>query len=300
MAGVDDDLMQLMKNTKGLQISLGDMKLLNTIHQYIQLPAVRLGLLDASKSVEEPSPAGHEAPAVNFQISARRKQVTAQPGPAFLLVQAAGVDNMSQLRECLRRCSDPNAQPPGLDGWTALHSAVANGHIENARALYKHGRTPLNPNIKCHGIGWTPLHYAVEFRRFEIIKFLCECCGANVFIRDWMGLTAEEMGWRNHRETVASQKKAEQFLSNLDSARKASAQNTKRSLPANVDRMFRLLRTVRIMALSRCLLLVMAHLKQTVLARRGHECCTPSRDTLLCGLHGLRRIFVQKTLRFLY
>ena len=40
--------------------------------------------------------------------------------------------------------------PRAQDGWTALHSAVANGHIENARALYKHGRTPLNPNIKCH------------------------------------------------------------------------------------------------------------------------------------------------------
>ena len=35
------------------------------------------------------------------------------------------------------------------DGWTALHSAVANGHLANARALLEHGRTPLNPDIQC-------------------------------------------------------------------------------------------------------------------------------------------------------
>ena len=72
---------------------------------------------------------------------------------------------------------------------------------------------PVVPSLSHHlwqGIGWTPLHYAVEFRRFQvrnivallvralapstqccracvqIIKFLCECCGANVFIRDWV------------------------------------------------------------------------------------------------------------------
>lgn len=298
MADFDKDVLRIMKNIQSLQISPKDKRLLNTIHQFAlstQLDQFRIRKSDAKERRLE----GHEATAVNFQLDARRKGEKGIPGPAFLLVQAAGMDNEPLFRQLLAECPNVDAQPPGWDGWTALHSAVANGHIANARALREHSAS-LNANIQCHYIGWTALHYAVDFCRVEMVEFLCKRCGANIFVRDWMGSTAEELGLRNRREARASLEKAERFLESVDATYVSKGVGAGMPSPPKAeDHILGLLRRLRVTSLSRCLLLVMAHLHDKLRVRRECTGRIKNRTMLIRRCRGLERTFVKTIVQFL-
>ncbi|WP_199617707.1 ankyrin repeat domain-containing protein [Paenibacillus alkalitolerans] len=92
----------------------------------------------------------------------------------------------------LDRGADINLK--GKDGKlnnTALHASIAGNHINIVKLLLTHG---ADINSQCEGEtrkGFTPLHVAAHFNRFEIAKMLLEN-GANPLMRNSESLTPSE------------------------------------------------------------------------------------------------------------
>lgn len=70
-------------------------------------------------------------------------------------------------------------------GWTPLHYACTNGHIEVAQFLLTNGATVDSRSLN----GTTPLMMAVQSGNEELVKLLLDK-GANIQIRNNLGLTA--------------------------------------------------------------------------------------------------------------
>ena len=61
-----------------------------------------------------------------------------------------------------------NKNPPLNDGWTPLHSAAEEGHVDIVKYLIPH-LEDKNPALDS---GWTPLHSAALYGHLEIVKCL--------------------------------------------------------------------------------------------------------------------------------
>lgn len=75
------------------------------------------------------------------------------------LHDAAATGNLSQIIKLLQQATDPEEEINTLTdtGWTALHHAARNGHVEVVGYLVDHGADP--DKLTC-GLCYTPLHLA--------------------------------------------------------------------------------------------------------------------------------------------
>lgn len=105
------------------------------------------------------------------------------------LIDAAGNGDIYQLRAELAAITDINAVD--VDGTTALHEAVLNGHTECVRILLDHG---ADVNIQ-NADGNTPLYLAVRRRHVECIKLLL-AYGADVNIENNNNVTPVHVAMR--------------------------------------------------------------------------------------------------------
>ncbi len=87
----------------------------------------------------------------------------------------------------LVRAANP-AAPHG--GWTGLHTAAQQGHLETVRLLLEHG---ADPNAREAGDNTYPLHWAAANRRVEIVRALLDAGGDVHGIGDVHELDA--IGW---------------------------------------------------------------------------------------------------------
>jgi hypothetical protein len=78
-----------------------------------------------------------------------------------------------------------NVNVKDVNGWTPLHYAAENGHVEIARLLLQNG---ADVNAKGYD-GWTPLHFAAIFGHVDILHLLVEN-GANLEEQDNHGSRA--------------------------------------------------------------------------------------------------------------
>ena len=70
-----------------------------------------------------------------------------------------------------------NVNARDIDGWTPLHQAAENGHVEMARLLVSELGADVNAR-DCSG--WTPLHLAAENGHVEMARLLVSEFGAEV------------------------------------------------------------------------------------------------------------------------
>ncbi len=88
---------------------------------------------------------------------------------------------MTLVRMLLDEGSDPNGSTP--DGWTPLHTALYENHVELTRMLLERGAA-VNARVTFgaqHGV--TPLHCAAWMDRLAVAEELVER-GAGLSIRD--------------------------------------------------------------------------------------------------------------------
>ena len=60
--------------------------------------------------------------------------------------------------------------PGEFGGWTPLHDAAKNGHLEICRLIAQH----LEDKNPRDVIGWTPLHWAAEHGHFKICQLIAQ------------------------------------------------------------------------------------------------------------------------------
>ena len=91
-----------------------------------------------------------------------------------------------------------DSKAKGDDGLTALHHASDNGHFEIVKYLME--TCDVETEAKdCDGL--TALHYASENGFLEIVKYLIETCQVDISITDNAGKTAYDI----YQETMTSQ-----------------------------------------------------------------------------------------------
>ena len=83
------------------------------------------------------------------------------------LVDAAQGGDVRQVREWLAHGADPNAK----SRWIPLHAACADGGYEVAAVLVEAGS---DVNRYDDDDGYTPLHWAIEYDRTDVVRFLLD------------------------------------------------------------------------------------------------------------------------------
>lgn len=102
----------------------------------------------------------------------------------------------------LRRAVDVNEQESGW-GYTPLHLAAKEGHIETVKALLEHGAQVNAQNL----YGWTPLHVAAVRNYTDITRLLLDR-GGDITVEDNYGQTPVEAAeGKGHHEMVELLKK---------------------------------------------------------------------------------------------
>jgi ankyrin repeat protein len=101
--------------------------------------------------------------------------------PPTALHEAAADGDLDALRDLLASGCDPNA-PDDKEGWTPLHWAVKNGHVEAARLLLDEGARVGAQYLQ----RYTPLHLAVADNRVDAVRLLL-ARGADPNQRDFAG-----------------------------------------------------------------------------------------------------------------
>eukprot|EP00123_Amoebidium_parasiticum_P007677 comp18278_c0_seq1/m.19296 comp18278_c0_seq1/g.19296 ORF comp18278_c0_seq1/g.19296 comp18278_c0_seq1/m.19296 type:complete len:168 (-) comp18278_c0_seq1:122-625(-) len=79
------------------------------------------------------------------------------------------------------------------DGYTALHRAAYNNHLEAAQYLVAHG---ANPTAQTHD-GWQPLHSACRWGSLEVARYLLQI-GVDVNAKTNGGQTALHLSCQFH------------------------------------------------------------------------------------------------------
>src|SRR5436309_1045699 len=91
------------------------------------------------------------------------------------------ITNLQALKEA---GADVAAQDK-KDGWTPMHCAAQNGHVDAIKALKEAGADVAAQDKKD---GWTPMHFAAQNGHVDAIKALKEA-GADVAEQDKHGST---------------------------------------------------------------------------------------------------------------
>ncbi|WP_343289089.1 ankyrin repeat domain-containing protein [Wolbachia endosymbiont of Encarsia formosa] len=95
-----------------------------------------------------------------------------------------------------------NVNAADVGGYTALHLAVTEKHLETVRELIKSG---ANANAEEYGNKCTPLHLACMVEKVEVVKELVEA-GAEIEQEDECGMTAIDYA-KNSKEVTEVLKK---------------------------------------------------------------------------------------------
>ncbi len=116
-----------------------------------------------------------------------------RPGNSALFFAACAKGDVEVLRGLL--VSDPGlaraSNPEGdYAGWTGLHSAAQQGHLEAVKLLLQHG---ADPNAREAGDNTYALHWAAANRNLEIVRALLDAGGDAQGIGDVHELDA--IGW---------------------------------------------------------------------------------------------------------
>jgi ankyrin repeat protein len=98
------------------------------------------------------------------------------------LIVAAYINNLPEVRRLLSVGADVNATTE--TGWTSLHQACMNGHLEVFNELLHHGADIEAKN----NTGWTPLRLACMNGHLEVFNELLSR-GANIDAKDYDGDT---------------------------------------------------------------------------------------------------------------
>ena len=72
-------------------------------------------------------------------------------------------------------------------GWTVLHFASMEGHLDTVKDLIEKCHCDVNTKDR---YGWTPLHCASRWGNLDIVKYLVEECHCDVSAKDDLGCTA--------------------------------------------------------------------------------------------------------------
>ena len=86
-------------------------------------------------------------------------------------------------------------------GWTTLHYASSNGYLEVVKYLIE--TCQVDKEAKDND-GWTALHYASFNGHLEVVQYLIQDCGANIFVRNNEGQTPYDLALKRGAITVAS------------------------------------------------------------------------------------------------
>lgn len=108
-------------------------------------------------------------------LKAEVEQRQTQNITAFFAACAKG--DIESLRRLLTNDSDlvHTSQPLAhFKGWTGLHEAARQGHLEAVRLLLQHG---ASPNVRESGDNTYPLHWAAAHRHLEIVRALLDAGG---------------------------------------------------------------------------------------------------------------------------
>lgn len=105
------------------------------------------------------------------------------------------------------RLSYPPNHTPGLlaadlsnyDGQTCIHVATQHGHKQILQNLTWYG---ADINAKEGRCGRTALHFAVEARNLDLIRFLVDSCRAALSIHNYAGLTPYQLAVANDAQEV--------------------------------------------------------------------------------------------------
>ena len=81
-------------------------------------------------------------------------------------------------------------------GRTALHLCAISGNLKMVQTFHKMGADIYKVDSKD---GWSPLHYAVQNGRDDMIRFLLEN-GANIYRRTFSKKTTLQIAYENHRQ----------------------------------------------------------------------------------------------------
>jgi ankyrin repeat protein len=82
---------------------------------------------------------------------------------------------LADVNECI--AAGVNVEAKTINGWTALHFASINGHLEIVQYLLQNGNANVNAQ---KNDGWTALHFASSNGHLEIVQYLVQQCQANV------------------------------------------------------------------------------------------------------------------------
>jgi ankyrin repeat protein len=106
--------------------------------------------------------------------------------------------NLDKLKECIRKGVDKEAKDKY--GWTALHHASFDGHLEIVKYLIE--KCHVDKKVKGNN-GWTALHYASEQGHLEIVKYLVEVCHVDTQVDGNNGESARDIAIANNKIEVA-------------------------------------------------------------------------------------------------
>ena len=93
------------------------------------------------------------------------------------------------------------------DGWTALHFASDHGHLE----IVKYLTAACNVDKEARdNDGWTVLHRACSNGHSEIVKYLIETCHVDMNVKNWYDETAYDLAQTNSKHEIVQYLKAVQ------------------------------------------------------------------------------------------
>ncbi|CAJ1403560.1 unnamed protein product [Effrenium voratum] len=230
----------------------GDLK--RVLQLQLRLPALRLRLVPGPPLPAPALPACPLSPAPLLEhrlLAELPTELTLvvldyQPDLTVDLLNAAEEDDAAKARRLLDNLADPNASE--AEGWTPLHMASLNGHLEVARALLAasaevtrsngegaqalhvaawSGHLPMIQALcearaeprQAQSEGWAPLHIAARHGHAHIVAFLLQVrldAGIDVESRVDAGYTAEVIAWWAEQHAV-SQVLAEHRSKSLES-----------------------------------------------------------------------------------
>jgi ankyrin repeat protein len=84
-------------------------------------------------------------------------------------------------------CKEINVNQTNSDGYTALHIAILNQHVEIAALILSHCKVDVNGLRKYRGPEWTPLYFAVYRGCTEIVRLLLDHPDIEADQKDYLG-----------------------------------------------------------------------------------------------------------------
>ena len=111
-----------------------------------------------------------------------------------LFLKAAQTGSMEAVKTMLQRFGQELLKHKDEDGYTALHRASYNGHVEVAEYLLSSGSDVHSPTND----GWQPLHCACKWNKVKVASLLLQN-GANVNAQTNGGQTALHLASTNKK-----------------------------------------------------------------------------------------------------